>query len=251
MEPSMSGFHQFDSVVRIVTGHVVSSSSMVTRAYLKDSWRAVIVRGDDGMTWLASTLDALAPDEEALIQRGEEAGGPPARYATPSLVKISIAWGGLPGRPTPPGEAHVTNPRVVRHPGGASIALVSLSKAGGLIRAMDEGLGPVPIDVGIGEGSSVDDAAVAGAVVAATLFDDGDGRHWPVRRTARIATETGVDFLGQSGAFALDLELQESDAGTPVFSSSGTAGAFVGLTQRVGPGLAILLPRRLIAETVA
>ncbi len=49
------------SPVRITTGHVVSSSSMVSRAYLTDEWRGIVVEDADGALWLAATLDALAP----------------------------------------------------------------------------------------------------------------------------------------------------------------------------------------------
>lgn len=247
----MLAFSPFDSLLRIVTGHVVSSPSMASRAYLTDSRRAVVVRASDGGLWLASTLDALGPDEEALIRRGEEVGGPPAQYARTALVKITIEWGGLPGRPESREEVQIANPRVVKNPGGASLAAVPLGKSRDLIGMIAEGRGPTPIDVSSKTAASVDDAVrLDEDVSVATLFRADDGGYWPLQRRARISSEPGVDFLGESGAAALDLELQPSDAGSAVFGGPALGGAFIGLARPVGPGVAMLLPPGFIGETI-
>ena len=112
------------SLVRVVTGHVVSSSSMVSRAYLTDSWCGVVVSDDDGGYWLAATLDALAPDEETLVIRGEAERGPPRAYGRASLVKIMVSWGTASDSGEGSVEVIVANPRVTKHPGGASIGVV-------------------------------------------------------------------------------------------------------------------------------
>ncbi|MEN8233485.1 MAG: hypothetical protein ABFR89_01000 [Actinomycetota bacterium] len=245
MEQPTSTSSPFDSLVRIVTGHTVSSSSMVSRAYLTDSWRAVLVTTGDGDLWLAATLDALGPDAEQLLARGEENGGPPAKYAAAALVKVSVSWGDVAGRPASGGEAHVANPRVVKHPGGASIGVVSLAKARDLAQAIQEGTGPVPLT--LGPAKTHDDAKFD----VTTLFPADDGRFWPVTRKARRASDPTGDFLDQPGAVALDLRLDAHDAGSPAFSGDEASPAFRGLVRPVGADLAMLLPSRLIRETIA
>ncbi|MEN8113379.1 MAG: hypothetical protein ABFS21_03235 [Actinomycetota bacterium] len=234
-----------DSLVRIVTGHSVSSSSMVSRAYLTDSWRAVLVNTVDGGLWLAATLDALGPDTEQLLARGEANGGPPANHAAAALVKISVSWGDAAGRSVSGGEAHVANPKVVRHPGGAAIGVVSLAKARDLNQEILAGTGPMPIT--LEQASPCDDAEFD----VVTLHPADDGRFWPVTRKARRASDPAVDFLDQPGAVALDLRLDAHDAGSPAFSGGGSSPVFRGLVRPVGESLAMLLPSRLIRETIA
>lgn len=235
--------------MRVVTGHVISSSSMVSRAYLTDSWRAVIVSAGDGDLWLAATLDALGPATDGLLARGQAEGGPPSEYAKAALVNASISWGGVVGWPGSKGEVHVVNPRIVKHPGGASIALLSLEKVQGFGSGDRDGSGPVPLVLtpdDTNPRSVVDDDEFD----VLTLFRPDEGPYWPITRRARRVTEPGIDFLGQPGAVAIDLRLSPSEAGSPALSSRGSTAIFRGLVRPVSPELAMLLPSRLIAETI-
>ncbi len=238
----------FDSLVRVMTGHVVSSSSMVSRAYLTDSWRGVIVTVDDGDPWLAATLDAFGPDTGGLLARGHAEGGPPPDHARAALVKVSIAWGDVAGRAVPGGERHVSNPKIVKHPGGASIAVLPLGKVRGFgAGERDEsGLAAYPLTLNDTSPLSVDDE-----FDVLTLFRPDDGPYWPVTRRVRRISEIGNGFLGQPDAAGLDLRLEPSDSGSPAMSCGGPPPVFRGLVRSVGPEIAMLLPSRLIVETIA
>jgi len=236
------------SAVRITTGHTVSSNSMVSRAYLTDPWRAVVVRARDGSPWLASTLDALGPDTDGLVVRGVARGGPPPEYASVTLVKVSIGWGDVVGLPGSHGEVHITNPQVVKHPGGASIGVLPLAKVTGFGNSDDGGSGPVPVDLAHRDGDlrrGCDDEMFD----VVTFFRRDARPYWPITRRVRRASERGLDFLGQPGAVAIDLRLDHADAGSPAISVTGPP-AFCGLVRPVGPELAMFLPSSLIAETI-
>ena len=240
------------SVVRIVTGHVVSSSSMVSRAYLTDSWRGVVVADDDGGYWLAATLDALAPDEDTLVIRGEVEGGPPRAYGRASLVKIMLSWGTAPDSAEGSEEVIVANPRVTKHPGGASIGVVPLERNRDFAEHIRGGSGPVCFRVSTPH-SIVDDSADINndSVEVETLACSDDGSYWPVRRRAWFSEISGADFLGQPGALALDLALEHVDAGSPAFSHGEPSEVLRGIVRPVGAHISMLLPLHLIAETVA
>ncbi len=236
------------SPVRITTGHVVSSSSMVSRAYLTDEWRGIVVEDADGALWLAATLDALAPDPEPLLARGEEEGGLPREYARASLYKVSIGWGAGGGEDADGGEIDVTNPVVHMHPGGASVGLISLAKQSVLADRVAAGNGPQPLELHDNDRGAKHDRSEN--IEVATLFAADDGTYWPVRRQAWLASAPGSDFLGQP-AVAIDVALQPHDAGSPVYSIDEPTPAFVGLARPVGANVSMLLPAGLIAETLA
>ena len=58
-----------EHLVRIEVGHLVSSSSMVSRAYLSDGCFGVVVDDGEGGPWLVSALSFLAPDPDELRVR--------------------------------------------------------------------------------------------------------------------------------------------------------------------------------------
>jgi hypothetical protein len=227
---------------------------MVSRSYLTDSFRAVVVDPGDGSLWLVATLDALAPDLDGLRQRSEASGGPSTEYpSTASLVKVSVAWGDDSGRIGAAGEVDIANPRVVKHPGGASIGVVPLARARALARAMEDGRGPVPLqlsgaDSPPGWPGEVD--ATYEELGVLTLFQSDDGSHWPVTRRALLASDPAGDFAGEPGAIALDLALEPHESGSPAFSL-GDSSDFHGLVRPVAPNLSMLLPPSAILETIA
>lgn len=250
MEQPTSAPSPFDSLVRVATGHVVSSSSMVSRAYVTDSWRAVVVDVGGGDPWLVATLDAFGPDTAGLLARGHAKGGPPPEYSGATLVKVSLFWGDTAGRAGSIGEAHIANPKIVRHPGGASIAALSLARVRGFGSSDRDESGQVPLPL------TLDDTDPPGLVEddefdVLTLFQPDEGPYWPVTRRSRRVSEPGSDFLGQSGVIGLDLRLEPSDAGSLVMSIGGSPPEFRGLARAVGLDLAMLLPTRLIVETIA
>jgi hypothetical protein len=232
------------SLVRVVTGHVVSSGSMVSRAYLTDSWRGVVAVDGDDDHWLACTLDALAPDQEGLLIRGERESGLPRQYAKATLTKIVIGWMGTDGPHDAPIEVTIANPRVMRHPGGALIGAVPLGRNKEFVRHVEAGTAP-PIH------ALTDPDTAPDCFEVETLLDVGDGAYWPVSRLAWRSPISGSDFLGQQGASALDVALATEDAGSPAFGRGDSGGVLHGLVRPVGTHVAMLLPTRLIAETVA
>lgn len=233
----------YSTLVRVVTGHVVSSSSMASRAYLADSWRGIVVDAD-GAPWLVCTGEALAPDEEGLLIRGEAESGLPRAYAKATLTKIVVAWMGSGGPADEPIEITIANPRVVHHPSGASIGVVSLDRNGEFAQHLEAGTGPSL--------HALTNADVApDAYDVETLIDTGDGSYWPVSRPAWPSAISGSDFLGQTGTTALDIALADEDAGCPAFGRGDSERLLLGMVRPVGTNVAMLLPTHLIAETVA
>ena len=231
------------ALVRVVTGHVVSSGSMVSRAYLTDEWRGIVVADSDNGRWLVCTFDALAPDPEGLLVRGEEESGLPREYAKATLTKVVMSWMGAGGSSDEPFEITITNPRVAVHPDGASIGVVSLDRSRDFAEHVDAGTGPRCHDL------AWTDAAV-GDFEIETLLDAGDDSFWPVRRRAWLASISGTGFLGAAGAVALDIALDERDAGSPAFAFGMPDSLLRGIVRPVGANVAMLLPARLIEETV-
>ncbi len=232
------------TLVRVVTGHVVSSSSMVSRAYLADSWRGIVVTAPEGTHWLACTFDALAPDEESLLIRGEAQSGLPRAYARATLTKVVVGWSGSGGPTDEPIEITVANPSVVQHPEGAPIGVVALDRSRDFAQHLEAGTGPWLHIL-----SNTDRAPER--LDVETLLETGDGSTWPVNRAAWPSPLSGGDFLGQPGAMALDVALTDEDAGSPAFGSGDDGRVMLGVVRPVGPNVAMLLPTRLIAETVA
>ncbi len=241
------------TLVRVVTGHVVSSNSMVSRAYLKDSWRGIVAADAGGGHWLVCTLDALAPDEEGLLIRGEAEGGPPRAYAKATLTKIVVSWAATAGQAADDEEITLANPRVVRHPRGASIGVVFLDRNREYARQLQDGKSPaIHVIATDGTGSdralSLDDTPFDVDV----LLAQNDGPAWPVRRRAWLSGISGDGFLGQPGTRALDLALAAADSGSPAFVHETPDSAMLaGVVRPVGAHVAMLLPASLIAETIA
>ncbi len=229
-------------LVRIVTGTVVSAQSMVSRAFLRDSFLGMVVEAADGTLWLAATGDALAPDPEGLIIRGADNGGPPVEYGSARLATIWLSWGSVAGSTIPAGEVEVANPVVVEHPGGISAAVVRLAKARPLLEAIDAGTGPAPIRLvdGVGE---VD---ATRTVDVLSLVQDGAQLNWPVSRTAGVVSDGG--FFGIPGAVALDLEVEGTEAGAPVFV--GPEHRLGGMVRPLTRGLSCVVPASAIVETI-
>lgn len=231
-------------LVRVITGHVVSSSSMVSRAYLADSWRGIVAVDADGGHWLVCTLDALAPEAEGLLIRGEEESGLPRDYAKVTLTKVVVAWNSTGGPAAEPIEVTIANPRAVHHPDGASIGVVALDRSREFTQYLEAGTGPWLHIL-------TDTDSVPDRFDVETLFDTGDGSSWPVNRVAWPSPVSGGDFLGQSGVMALDVALTDEDAGSPAFGSGDAGRVLMGVVRPVGSNVAMLLPTHLIAETVA
>ncbi len=232
------------TLVRVITGHVVSSGSMVSRAYLADSWRGIVVAAPEGTHWLACTFDALAPDEDGLLTRGEAESGLPRAYARATLTKIVVGWFGSGGPTDEPIEITIANPAVFQHPEGAPIGVVALNRSRDFAQHLEAGTGPWLHAL-------TDTDSAPERFNVETLLDTGDGSSWPVNRAAWPSPVSGGDFLGQSGAMALDVALRDEDAGSPAFGSGDAGRVLMGVVRPVGSNVAMLLPARLIAETVA
>ena len=216
---------------------------MVSRAYLTDEWRGIVVRGSDGGHWLVCTLDALAPNSEGLLVRGEEESGLPREYAKATLTKIVMSWMGAGGPNDEQIEFTITNPRVSVHPDGASIGVVSLDPNSVFAGHMDAGTGPRCYEVAVAD-EAVGEFEIEMLVVA------GDDSFWPVRRRAWASLISGTGFLGEAGAVALDVAIDDRDAGSPAFEFGRSDSMLQGIVRPVGANVAMLLPARLIEETV-
>lgn len=240
----------FSCAVQIVTGNVVSSDSMVSRAYLTDAWRAVVVVDELGGFWIAATLDALVPDRVSLFARSEQEGGPPARYARIALVKLTVLWSDVNGGEGEGSEMHIANPVVVQHPDGGPVAVVPLTATSAVARAVRAGTGPNPILMTDITSVSESCPRFDDEVYVETVFRADDGSEWLLSRRSRIASNRDGGFLGEPGGVALDLALEPRDTGSPAFSVEGS-GAFRGLVRPVGDTVSMLVSSHLIAETIA
>lgn len=247
----------FGPTVRIVTRHLVSSSAWVNRAHLVDQRAGVVVSDDVGGWWLASTLDVLAPPPEVLKGRSVERGGPPADRSKVALTKVSVVWphwGGTNERPV----VELMNPKVVAHPGGGNIGIITLARARGLHSGQgDESETPMIGWDDLGNlggrdgGSDRDPPSEEFAPVRVCCPQNvHDGSVWATTRSAHLASDHTGGFSGAPGLVALDLRLDESEAGSAVFSARGPSPRFLGLAQPLSPVLSVLVRAELIAETV-
>ena len=234
-------------LVRVSTGHVVSSPSMVSRAFLRDSWLGVVVEAVDGSLWLASTFDALAPDPQDLIVRGAANGGPPVEYGSPRLTSVTLSWGGLPPPHEARGEAEVANPVVIKHPAGASVAVIRLAKARALAEAIAAGDGPTPLRLADGFA----EIGTARSVAVLSLLEDSSASLWPVLRPVHVVSDAGGGFFGEPGGVALGIRIEESDSGAPAFAADESGHRFCGILRPLAPGLSLLVTAQAIAETIA
>lgn len=218
-----------EHLVRVEVGHVVSSSSMVSRAYLIDNCVGVVVEAGERGFFLVSSLLALAPDPDGLRVRAAEKGGIPVDAGVPRLVDIKLRWGS--------GSAELKTPTVTRSGG---IGVVSLAVPASLAERIRVGEGPQPVD------TSADIALSLGDTVAVVAVSDAG----PMLRWARVASDPG--YAGEPDGLALDLSLSATQAGSPVFSFGEAEPLFCGIAQPVDSGTAVLRsPAALLAAVVA
>ena len=229
------------ALVGITLGHTVSSSSMISRAHLKDPALGVIVGGGDTGLWLVSSHSGLLPDPQSLKQRGADEGGIPIEYAVPRLIKLTIAWSGTEERPA--GSVDIPNPAVAVHPSGAAVAAVSLRVPASFAEKTRRGEGPTPLPLEELAGGAL--PGLGEQVTVVTLFGDDDGL-WPVVRWARTASDLG--FAGKDDAVALDLRLPRTGAGAPVFLLRDGEPTFCGLAEYLDDEIALLVPAERIVE---
>ena len=177
------------------------------------------------------------------MYKRQEESGLPREYAKATLTKIVISWMGPGGPSDEPIEITIANPRVFVHPDGSSIGVVSLDRKTGFAGYVDAGTGPRCHDLA-GTDATVGDFEIE------TLFDAGDDSFWSVRRRAWPSSISGTGFLGQAGALALDVAIDDRDAGSPAFGFGEPDFVLHGVVRPVGAHVAMLLPTRLIEETV-
>ncbi len=236
-------------MVRITTGHLVSDS-MVSRAYLKDTWGGLVVSDSADQLWLVSTRGALMPDQADLKRRGHAAGGPAPTSSGTRLVKLDVNWVQASGRLVDDEQLEQKSPNIVCHPEGADIAVMLLGRAtepGGVNRGSHE----VPyalaqsaprIDRPLGFPGSQE-------LAVATTYRVEDGAHWVVSLPCRPASSPG--FGDESGAVVLAVDLTPASSGSPAYSVSNDGVTLEGLVRPLSTGLSVLLPTHLISETIA
>ena len=212
-----------ETLVRVQVGHLVSSSSMVSRAYLVDDCVGVVV--DDGGLWLVSTLPALAPDPESLRVRAYEKGGIPVEHGNPRLTKITVAWG--------ESSVDINAPTVAEGSRGA--AAVSLAVPASLGERIRSGDGPRPVALGHDPELSLGDE------LAVVLHSEAG----PVVRWARVSSDPGFSDLG----LALNVGLPAESAGSPVFRLDG-APEFCGIASPLDASTSVLLPTSAMSEAI-
>lgn len=214
-----------ETLVRVEVGHLVSSSSMVSRAYLGDQCFGVVVEGGEASYWLVSALSVLAPDPNDLRVRAAEKGGIPVEHGTPRLVKITLRWGEA--------SADLANPTVLHGDGVGSVSLAVPASLGDRIRA-----GVRPVD------ASAASSLHLGDEVGIVSLHDG----WPFVRWARVASDPG--FGATPGALAVDVGVPADHAGAPVFSFGASGPGFCGLIQPLDDSTALLLPPTAILDVI-
>ena len=126
-----------EHLVQIEVGHLVSSSSMVSRAYLSDRCVGVVVDAGERGFVLVSSAAVLAPDPDGLRRRAYEKGGIPVEHGSPRLVKITLRLDDS--------SVDLNNPEVLVGPSGA--AAVSLAVPASLSNRIRSGDGPRPVVV--------------------------------------------------------------------------------------------------------
>ena len=214
-------------LVRIEVAHLVSSSSMVSRAYLVDNCLGVVVDAGESGYWLASALTSLAPDPDGLRVRAAEKGRIPVEHGTPRLVKITLGWG--------ESSVEFRNPVVVSGPG---VGVVSLAVPASFSEKVRTGAGPKPVSL------AGDIDLALGDEVAVAVLSDGQ----PLVRWARVSSDAG--FGGVAGGLALDVGVPADMAGAPVFHLSEAEARFCGLAVPLDAATSVLLPTMAIVEAM-
>lgn len=242
--------------VRITTGHLVSDS-MVSRAYLKDTWGGVVVIDDMGQLWLVSTRGALVPDQAEMKRRGHAAGGPSPVSSRARIVKLDINWVQASGRITDAEQLERKNPLIVCHPEGADIAVLLLGRVADepgeadKPNGKDREAGAIPSGLaqsapGLAQSARLPDT---NELVVAATHQIEDEVSWTISLSCRPASSPG--FGGEAGAVALTVDLALASSGSPAYSVSDDGPALEGLVRPLSLGLSVLLPTHLIAETIA
>lgn len=240
-------------ILEVETGHVVSGS-MVSRAYLVDSWSGLLAKSPDGRLWLVSTQQVLAPDRDLMLRRGEEAGGPPVASAKLTLTKIKMAWTDGMGGTDSTGTAEVPNPKLAKRAIGNGLVVVSLERAKGLAEVIERGIleggGPVPYSVQADSHNlSVPDPGTNPFLIAG-FYSDKNGGRWATTNTALAASGLRSNFAGVEGGIALECRLKQSQAGSPVYRTVEDGVVLAGLASPLRPGLAVLIPVSQVDEAV-
>lgn len=237
-------------MVRILTGHVVSSTSMVSRAYLSDPALGVVVDGGSQGLWLAATLDALVPDPDELRRRAAESGGPPVEYGSPRLVKVTVSWGGVPVPTEPDDEVSLANPQLAMHPGGARVAAISLDKPASFAAKVADGTGPKPLSVQTMVAKARDVGRALGEPVAVVVPVASGGSLWPMIRWARVSSDPDGGFAEEPGSVALDISLDVEHSGSPAYCFDNGKPRFCGLVSPLTADVSVLVKAVAIAETI-
>lgn len=216
-----------EHLVRVEVGHVVSSSSMVSRAYLIDNCVGVVVDAGERGPFLVSSLLALAPDPDGLRVRAAEEGGIPVEYGTPRLAKITLRWADS--------SVELNNPTVIE---SNAVGVVSLAVPASFGKKIRSGEGPRPVDVsgpqpGLGDTVAIPVQADGGSMVL-----------W-----SKVASDHG--YGGHSDGVALDVAIPMELAGSPAFVLSGGAPLFCGLVQPVDGLSSVLRTPEVLQEAIA
>lgn len=212
-----------EHLVQLEVGHLVSSASMVSRAYLSDNCVGVVVDTSERGYFLVSSAAVLAPDLDELRRRGFEKGGIPVEHGNPRLVKITLRWGD--------NSVDLNNPEVLVGPNGA--AAVSLAIPASLGERIRSGDGQRPV-VLLDDG----ELALGDEVVVPVATELG-----PLLRWARVSSDSGFAGAG----VALNLGLAADLAGSAVFTLEEGESRFRGLAQPWSETASILLPASAVA----
>ena len=214
-------------LVRIEVAHLVSSTAMVSRAYLVDNCVGVVVDAGESGFWLASALSALAPDPDGLRVRAAEKGGIPVEHGTPRLVKITLGWD--------ESSVELKSPMVVP---GSEVGVVSLAVPASLGERIRSGGGPQP--VGCSDPPNLD---LGDEVAVVVLYDER-----PLVRWARVSSDPGFD--GVEVGLALDIGIPVNMAGAPVFRLGDSGPRFCGLARRADASTSVLVPTAAVIGAI-
>lgn len=215
-----------EHLARVEVGHLVSSPSMVSRAFLVDGCIGVVIDAGEHGLWLVSVLPVLAPDPDGLRVRAAEKGGIPVEHGNPRLTKITVSWGDS--------SVDLNNPVVVHGLLGAGA--VSLAIPASFGKKLRSGEGPRPLqlndDVELGLG---DEVAIAAS--------SNDG---PLVRWARVSSDPGFADRG----VALDVGIEAASTGSPVFLLRGDESQFCGIVESLDETTSVLLPVSALVDAI-
>ena len=215
-----------EHLVRVEIGHLVSSGSMVSRAYIVDGCVGVVVDAGERDLWLASVLPVLAPDPDGLRVRAFEKGGIPVEHGNPRLTKITLRW--------TDSSVDLNNPTVVA--GTCGIGVVSLAVPASFGEKVRSGDGPRPLQLG-------DDVDLSLGDEVAVIVSSEEG---PLVRWAKVSSDAG--FAGRG--VALDVGLDVESTGSPVFFLGGDEPKFCGIVDSLDETTSVLLPISALVDAI-